>query len=46
MSEREVYYVIILDFDDCVCWFIITHDPTVAERCKRQIEISDGKIIV
>ncbi len=25
---------------------IITHDPTVAEACKRQIEISDGKIIV
>ena len=25
---------------------IITHDPTVAESCKRQIEISDGKIIV
>ena len=25
---------------------IITHDPTVAEGCKRQIEISDGKIIV
>ena len=24
---------------------IITHDPTVAESCKRQIEISDGKII-
>ena len=25
---------------------IITHDPTVAESSKRQIEISDGKIIV
>ena len=25
---------------------IITHDPTVAESCKRQIEISDGKIVV
>lgn len=25
---------------------IITHDPTVAEQCKRKIEISDGKIIV
>ena len=25
---------------------IITHDPTVAEACKRKIEISDGKIIV
>ena len=24
---------------------IITHDPTVAESCKRKIEISDGKII-
>ena len=24
---------------------IITHDPTVAGSCKRQIEISDGKII-
>lgn len=24
---------------------IITHDPTVAESCKRQIEISDGKIV-
>lgn len=24
---------------------IITHDPTVAETCKRKIEISDGKII-
>lgn len=24
---------------------IITHDPAVAESCKRQIEISDGKII-
>ena len=24
---------------------IITHDPTVAESCKRQIEISDGKMI-
>ena len=25
---------------------IITHDPTVAESCKRKIEISDGKIVV
>ena len=25
---------------------IITHDPIVAEACKRKIEISDGKIIV
>ncbi len=25
---------------------IITHDPAVAKVCKRQIEISDGKIIV
>ena len=25
---------------------IITHDPTVAEGCKRQIEISDGKIVL
>ena len=25
---------------------IITHDPGVAAACKRQIEISDGKIIV
>lgn len=24
---------------------IITHDPTVAEACKRKIEISDGKLI-
>lgn len=24
---------------------IITHDPTIAESCKRKIEISDGKII-
>lgn len=25
---------------------IITHDPNVAESCKRKIEISDGKIVV
>lgn len=25
---------------------IITHDPTVAEKCRRKIEISDGKIAV
>ena len=25
---------------------VITHDPTVAQACKRQIEISDGKIVV
>lgn len=24
---------------------IITHDPTVADKCKRKVEISDGKII-
>lgn len=24
---------------------IITHDPTVAQKCKRRIEISDGRII-
>ena len=24
---------------------IITHDPTVAEACKRKIEISDGQIV-
>lgn len=32
--------------DDGKTVIIITHDPTVAEGCKRQIEISDGKIIV
>ena len=30
--------------DDGKTVIIITHDPTVAESCKRQIEISDGKI--
>ena len=31
--------------DDGKTVIIITHDPGVAEKCKRKIEISDGKII-
>ena len=31
--------------DDRKTVIIITHDPGVAEKCKRKIEISDGKII-